>query len=46
VLSKGDLHSIGYQRGRLVVEPAKPDLGERQVHYFQPRVLQALADDN
>ena len=39
------LHSVAYQRGRYVLDPDKPYLGEYQLHYFQSRVLQALSGD-
>lgn len=37
------LHSVGYQRGRFVIDAARPHIGEHQLHYFQSRVLQALS---
>ena len=38
------LHSIGYRRGRFVVDIAAPHIGEHGLHCFQRKVLDALSD--
>lgn len=38
------LHSLGYERGRLIVDPQRSDISEHAVHDFQRRVLTALGD--
>lgn len=40
------LHSVGYQRGRFVIDAARPHIGEHQLHYFQSRVLRALSGES
>ena len=37
------VRSVGYQRGRFVIDATRPHIGEHQLHYFQSRVLQALS---
>jgi phenylpropionate dioxygenase-like ring-hydroxylating dioxygenase large terminal subunit len=37
------LHSLGYRRGRFVVDPGRSEISEHAVHDFQAKVLRALA---
>jgi phenylpropionate dioxygenase-like ring-hydroxylating dioxygenase large terminal subunit len=37
------LHSLGYRRGRFVVDPGRTEISEHAVHDFQAKVLRALA---
>ena len=37
------LHSRGYGRGRLVLDPGRTDVSEHAVHHFQQKVAAALA---
>jgi phenylpropionate dioxygenase-like ring-hydroxylating dioxygenase large terminal subunit len=37
------LHSIGYRRGRFVVDPGRSEISEHAVHDFQAKVLRALS---
>jgi carnitine monooxygenase subunit len=38
------LHSLGYRRGRFVVDPERSEISEHAVHDFQCKVLRALGD--